>query len=122
MKALTLEDVQVGQLNGPRRSRLRMVSAEPRTQWLRDLIKLNDRGFIRTGRDVPGRTAAALPTPAVRDEPAERISRPATCGTAPSSASPGPPRGTSRSDPSLAIYAGLLLARHTASDETRLLQ
>jgi thioredoxin reductase len=30
-----------------------MIGAEPRTQWLRDLVKLNDRGFILTGRDVP---------------------------------------------------------------------
>jgi thioredoxin reductase (NADPH) len=46
-----------------------MIGAEPRTRlrtrvadghgqarlerWLRGLVKLNDRGFIRTGRDVP---------------------------------------------------------------------
>ena len=30
-----------------------MIGAEPRTQWLRDLIKLDNRGFILTGRDVP---------------------------------------------------------------------
>ena len=30
-----------------------MIGAEPRTQWLRDLVKLNDRGLILTGRDVP---------------------------------------------------------------------
>jgi thioredoxin reductase (NADPH) len=30
-----------------------IIGAEPRTQWLRDLVKLNDRGFILTGRDVP---------------------------------------------------------------------
>jgi hypothetical protein len=30
-----------------------MIGAEPRTQWRRDLVKLNDRGLILTGRDVP---------------------------------------------------------------------
>ena len=35
-----------------------MIGAEPRTQWRRDLVKLNDRGFILTGRDVP---RSALP-------------------------------------------------------------
>jgi len=30
-----------------------MTGAEPRTQWRRDLVKLNDRGFVLTGRDVP---------------------------------------------------------------------
>lgn len=30
-----------------------MIGAEPRTQWLGDLVKVNDRGFILTGRDVP---------------------------------------------------------------------
>jgi hypothetical protein len=30
-----------------------MTGAETRTQWRRDLVKLNDRGFILTGRDVP---------------------------------------------------------------------
>ena len=39
-----------------------MVGAEPRTQWLRDLVKLNDRGFILTRpRRSPGRMAAARP-------------------------------------------------------------
>jgi hypothetical protein len=43
-----------------------MTGAEPRTQWRRDLVKLNNRGFVRTGRDVPpGRMAAAPTTPAV---------------------------------------------------------
>jgi thioredoxin reductase (NADPH) len=30
-----------------------MTGAGPRTQWRRDLVKLNDRGFVLTGRDVP---------------------------------------------------------------------
>ena len=30
-----------------------MIGAEPRTQWVRGLVKLNDRGFILTGRTFP---------------------------------------------------------------------
>ena len=30
-----------------------MIGAELSRQWLRGLVKLNDRGFILTGRDVP---------------------------------------------------------------------
>jgi hypothetical protein len=30
-----------------------MIGAEPRTRWLRDLVELNNGGFILTGRDVP---------------------------------------------------------------------
>jgi thioredoxin reductase (NADPH) len=29
------------------------VGAEPRTDWLLDVTRLDDRGFILTGRDVP---------------------------------------------------------------------
>src|SRR5437764_9294067 len=87
LEALTLEDVRTGQREQvPAAAVFVMIGAQPRTQWLRDLVKLNDRGFIRTGRDVPGRMAAAPATPAVRDEPAGRISRPAAFGSAPSSA------------------------------------
>jgi hypothetical protein len=49
--------------------------------------------------------AAAPSAPAVRDEPAGRISRPATCDTAPSSASPRPSARASRSDPGFGSYA-----------------
>jgi hypothetical protein len=43
-----------------------MAGAEPRTQWRRDLVTLNDRGFVLTGRDVPrARMAAAPSAPAV---------------------------------------------------------
>lgn len=30
-----------------------MIGAEPRTYWLRDLIRLDDQGFILTGHDIP---------------------------------------------------------------------
>ena len=54
LEALTLEDVRTGQREQvPAAAVFVMIDAEPRTQWLRDLVKLNDRGFILTGRDVP---------------------------------------------------------------------
>jgi thioredoxin reductase (NADPH) len=44
LEALTLEDVRTGQREQvPTAAVFVMISAEPRTQWLRDLIKLNDR-------------------------------------------------------------------------------
>ena len=31
-----------------------MIGAEPRTDWLRDVIELDQRGYVLTDRDVPG--------------------------------------------------------------------
>ena len=54
LEALTVEDVRTGQRGQvPAAAVFVMIGAEPRTQWLRDLIKLDNRGFILTGRDVP---------------------------------------------------------------------
>ena len=54
LEALTVEDVRTGQRGQvPTAAVFVMIGAEPRTQWLRDLIKLDNRGFILTGRDVP---------------------------------------------------------------------
>jgi thioredoxin reductase (NADPH) len=54
MEALTVEDVRTGQREQvPTAAVFVMIGAEPRTQWLRDLVKLDNRGFILTGRDVP---------------------------------------------------------------------
>ena len=63
LEALTLEDVRTGQREQvPAAAVVVMIGAEPRTQWRRDLVKLNNRGFVLTGRDVPpGRMAAARP-------------------------------------------------------------
>jgi thioredoxin reductase (NADPH) len=54
LEAPTLEDVRTGQ--GERVSASAvfvMIGAGARTQWRRDLVKLNERGLILTGRDVP---------------------------------------------------------------------
>jgi thioredoxin reductase (NADPH) len=63
LEALTLEDVRTGQREQfPAAAVFVMIGAEPRTQWLRDLIRVNDRGFILTGPDVP-QGAWPLPRP-----------------------------------------------------------
>jgi thioredoxin reductase (NADPH) len=30
-----------------------LIGAEPHTNWLRDVVELDGRGFVLTGRDVP---------------------------------------------------------------------
>jgi hypothetical protein len=72
----------MSRLTHPAAAAFVMIGAEPHTRLgtrvtdghgqarreRRGLVKLNDRGFIRTGRDVPWRMAATPSTPAVRDE------------------------------------------------------
>ena len=63
LEALTLEDVRTGQREPfAAAAAFVMIGAEPRTQWLSDLVKVNDRGFILTGPDVP-QAAWPLPRP-----------------------------------------------------------
>jgi thioredoxin reductase (NADPH) len=33
-----------------------MIGAEPRTEWLPDVVQRDTRGFVLTGRDIPGKT------------------------------------------------------------------
>lgn len=54
LEGLTLEDVQTGQREHlPAAAVFVMIGALPRTQWLGDLVTVDDRGFILTGRDIP---------------------------------------------------------------------
>jgi thioredoxin reductase (NADPH) len=54
LEALTLEDARTGRSEQvPAVAVFVMIGAEPCTQWLRNLIRLDNRGFILTGRDVP---------------------------------------------------------------------
>jgi thioredoxin reductase (NADPH) len=63
LEVLTLEDVRTGQREQvPCEAVFVLIGAEPRTQWLRDLVKVDDRGFILTDRDVP-QSAWPLPRP-----------------------------------------------------------
>ncbi|WP_415403860.1 FAD-dependent oxidoreductase [Tateyamaria sp. SN3-11] len=42
-----------------------MVGAAPNTEWLSGLVELDDRGFVRTGRDVGGRDAYETSRPGI---------------------------------------------------------
>jgi thioredoxin reductase (NADPH) len=54
LEALTLEDAVSGLREDVAAAALFvMIGAEPRTEWLGDTIRRDDRGFILTGRDVP---------------------------------------------------------------------
>jgi thioredoxin reductase (NADPH) len=54
LEALTVEEVRTGQREQVKATAVFvMIGAEPRTGWLRDVLSLDDRGFILTGRDLP---------------------------------------------------------------------
>jgi thioredoxin reductase (NADPH) len=54
LEALTLEDLGTGTRDEVAAAAVFvLIGAEPRTDWLRDVIRLDDRGFILAGRDVP---------------------------------------------------------------------
>jgi thioredoxin reductase (NADPH) len=42
-----------------------MVGAEPNTDWLKDCVTLDDRGFVLTGREVGGASAHATSRPGI---------------------------------------------------------
>jgi thioredoxin reductase (NADPH) len=55
LERLTLEDGQTGQHEDVAAAALfTLIGAEPRTEWLREAIVCDDRGYLLTGRDVPG--------------------------------------------------------------------
>ncbi len=49
----------------PARAVFVMVGAEPNTDWLKDCVDLDDKGFVRTGRDVGGASAHATSRPGI---------------------------------------------------------
>ena len=64
-----LEEIMVEQ-NGERRTvkssaLFVMVGAAPNVDWLSGLVELDDKGFVRTGRDVDGATAYATSHPRI---------------------------------------------------------
>ena len=62
LEALTLEDVRTGQREQvPATAVFVMTGAEPRTQWLRDLVKLNDHGDQGVPRAADVRAAMSSP-------------------------------------------------------------
>jgi thioredoxin reductase (NADPH) len=53
LEALTLEDTLSGERERlPAAAVFIMIGAEPRTEWLRNLICLDERGFVLTDRDI----------------------------------------------------------------------
>ena len=66
LEALTVEDAATGLREDVATAALFvMIGAEPRTEWLGDTIRRDDRGFVLTGRDVPreGWTSDRPPLP-----------------------------------------------------------
>jgi thioredoxin reductase (NADPH) len=54
LEALTLEDVRTGRQEEVLAAAVFvLIGAEPHTEWLRDVVELDERGFILTGRDIP---------------------------------------------------------------------
>jgi thioredoxin reductase (NADPH) len=54
LEALTVEDLRTGQRERVDATAVFvMIGAEPHTDWLGGVLRLDDRGFILTGRDVP---------------------------------------------------------------------
>jgi thioredoxin reductase (NADPH) len=55
LESLILEDKSSGQREEVSADAVFvMIGAEPRTDWLRDVIELDQRGYVLTDRDVPG--------------------------------------------------------------------
>jgi thioredoxin reductase (NADPH) len=54
LEAVTLEDVGTRrQRKVPAAAVFVLIGAEPHTDWLRDVVQLDERGFVLTGRDIP---------------------------------------------------------------------
>ena len=54
LEALTLENLRTGRQEEVLAAAVFvLIGAEPHTDWLRDVVKLDERGFILTGRDIP---------------------------------------------------------------------
>jgi thioredoxin reductase (NADPH) len=54
LETLTLEDVGTGRREEVVATAVFvLIGAEPRTEWLGDVIRRDDRGYILTGRDIP---------------------------------------------------------------------
>jgi thioredoxin reductase (NADPH) len=55
LEALTVEEVRTGQREPLKATAVFvLIGAEPHTGWLRGVLQLDERGFVLTGRDVPG--------------------------------------------------------------------
>jgi thioredoxin reductase (NADPH) len=56
LEALTLQELRSGgRARVPAAAVFVLIGAEPRTDWLRDVVALDDHGFVLTGPDLPHR-------------------------------------------------------------------
>ena len=54
LKSLTLENGQSRREEVPAAAVFIMIGAKPHTDWLASALSLDERGFVLTGRDLPG--------------------------------------------------------------------
>jgi thioredoxin reductase (NADPH) len=53
-----------------------LIGAQPHTEWLAPVLRLDERGFILTGRDVPATDWPLEREPyPLRDQPTRRLRR-----------------------------------------------
>ena len=55
LQSLTLQDGQGRQEEVPAAAVFILIGAQPHTEWLAPVLRLDERGFVMTGRDVPAR-------------------------------------------------------------------
>jgi thioredoxin reductase (NADPH) len=53
LQALLLEDLRTGRQEVDAAAVFVLIGAEPRTDWLRNVVELDDHEFVLTGRDIP---------------------------------------------------------------------
>ena len=54
LETLTLEDLRTGhRKEAPASAIFVLIGAEPRTDWLGDVVEVDERGFVLTGDDIP---------------------------------------------------------------------
>ena len=82
LEVLTLEDVGTGLREEVVAAALFvMIGAEPRTEWLGEAVRRDDRGFVLTGRDVPRGDGRRIALRSLSRRACLACSRPATCAT-----------------------------------------
>jgi thioredoxin reductase (NADPH) len=91
LQALTLEDLGTGRQQEVSASAVFMlIGAEPHTEWLRDLVALDERGFVLTGRDIPQPVWRARRAPLPFETSVPGVFASATSGMGRSNVSPAP--------------------------------
>ena len=75
LEGLVVEDNRTGERRMlPVRALFVFIGADPHTKWLRDVVALDEDGFVLTGRDVPPDAAGSQPV-LLGDEPPGRLRR-----------------------------------------------